>query len=238
MRFRIDLKIFIFLILFYLTNQIQIYVLIMCFAIIHELGHLLTGIVLGFKPNKIELTPFGLSIGFKINLKDYNKKIKKAKAIEEKKIIIAMAGPVANLLIMFIIYKLNINIYEKIMIIYSNLLLVLFNILPILPLDGGRILKGILHIYLGRNKAEKYSCNISFCILTILTAISSIAILYFKNIAIFLGVVFLWILYLKEEKLYKNRNRLYELIKEEKERECLESEVNIKYKESIENKIN
>ena len=231
MRFRIDLKIFIFLILFYLTNQIQIYALIMCFAIVHELGHLLTGIILGFKPNKIELTPFGLSIGFKVNLKDYNKKIKRANAIEEKRIIIAMAGPVVNLLIIFIIDKLNINIYEKIMIIYSNLLLVLFNTLPILPLDGGRILKGILHIYLGKDKAEKYSCNISFGALIILTAISSIAILYFKNIAIFLGVIFLWILYLKEEKLYKNRNRLYELIKEEKE-------ANIKYQETIENKIN
>ncbi|MBS5857375.1 MAG: site-2 protease family protein [Clostridia bacterium] len=231
MRFRIDLKIFIFLILFYLTNQIQIYALIMCFAIVHELGHLLTGIILGFKPNKIELTPFGLSIGFKVNLKDYNKKIKRANAIEEKRIIIAMAGPVVNLLIIFIIDKLNIDIYEKIMIIYSNLLLVLFNTLPILPLDGGRILKGILHIYLGKNKAEKYSCNISFGALIILTAISSIAILYFKNIAIFLGVIFLWILYLKEEKLYKNRNRLYELIKEEKE-------ANIKYQETIENKIN
>ena len=231
MRFRIDLKIFIFLILFYLTNQIQIYALIMCFAIVHELGHLLTGIILGFKPNKIELTPFGLSIGFKVNLKDYNKKIKRANAIEEKRIIIAMAGPVVNLLIIFIIDKLNIDIYEKIMIIYSNLLLVLFNTLPILPLDGGRILKGILHIYLGKNKAEKYSCNISFGALIILTAISSIAILYFKNIAIFLGVIFLWILYLKEEKLYKNRNRLYELIKEEKK-------ANIKYQETIENKIN
>lgn len=231
MRFRIDLKIFIFLILFYLTNQIQIYALIMCFAIVHELGHLLTGIILGFKPNKIELTPFGLSIGFKVNLKDYNKKIKRANAIEEKRIIIAMAGPVVNLLIIFIIDKLNIDIYEKIMIIYSNLLLVLFNTLPILPLDGGRILKGILHIYLGKNKAEKYSYNISFGALIILTAISSIAILYFKNIAIFLGVIFLWILYLKEEKLYKNRNRLYELIKEEKE-------ANIKYQETIENKIN
>lgn len=231
MRFRIDLKIFIFLILFYLTNQIQIYALIMCFAIVHELGHLLTGIILGFKSNKIELTPFGLSIGFKVNLKDYNKKIKRANAIEEKRIIIAMVGPVVNLLIIFIIDKLNIDIYEKIMIIYSNLLLVLFNTLPILPLDGGRILKGILHIYLGKNKAEKYSCNISFGALIILTAISSIAILYFKNIAIFLGVIFLWILYLKEEKLYKNRNRLYELIKEEKE-------ANIKYQETIENKIN
>lgn len=231
MRFRIDLRIFIFLILFYLTNQIEIYTLIMCFAIVHELGHLLTGIILGFKPNKIELTPFGLSIGFKVNLKDYNKKIKRANAIEEKRIIIAMAGPVVNLLIIFIIDKLNIDIYEKIMIIYSNLLLVLFNTLPILPLDGGRILKGILHIYLGKNKAEKYSCNISFGALITLTAISSIAILYFKNIAIFLGVIFLWILYLKEEKLYKNRNRLYELIKEEKE-------ANIKYQETIENKIN
>ena len=83
----------------------------------------------------------------------------------------------------------------------------------------------------GKNKAERYTSNISFVTLLILTAISSIAILYFKNIAIFLGVIFLWILYLKEEKLYKNRNRLYELIKEEKE-------ANIKYQETIENKIN
>jgi len=231
MRFRIDLRIFIFLILFYLTNQIEIYTLMMCFAIIHELGHLVTGIALGFKPNKIELNPFGLSIGFKLKLKDYNKKIKRANVIEEKKIIIAMAGPLVNILIMFIINKLNINIYEKTMIMYSNLLLFLFNILPILPLDGGRILKGILHIYIGKNKAEKYSCNISFATLIILTAISSIAILYFNNIAIFLGVIFLWILYLKEEKIYKNRNKLYELIKEEEE-------ANIKCQETIENKIN
>lgn len=238
MKFRIDLRIFIFLILFYLTNQIEIYVIIMLFAIIHELSHLLVGFLLGFEPNKIELNPFGLSIGFKLNLKDYNRKIKKANIIEEKKIIVSMAGPIVNLLIIFIVNSLNINIYEKTMIIYSNLLLVLFNTLPILPLDGGRILKGILHIYFGKNKAEKYTCNISFCILIILTAISSIAILYFKNIAIFLGIIFLWILYLKEEKLYENRKKLYELVKEEKNKEIIENEVDIKCEETIENKVN
>ena len=238
MRFRIDLRIFIFLILFYLTNQIEIYTVIMCFAIIHELGHLVTGIVLGFKPNKIELNPFGLSIGFKLNLKDYNKKIKKANVIEEKKIIVAMAGPIVNLLVIYIVKGLNINIYEKIVIIYSNLVLVLLNILPILPLDGGRILNGILHIYFGVNKAEKYTCNISFCILILLTAISSIAILYFKNIAIFLGIIFLWTLYLKEERFYENRNRLYKLIIEKDKKSYLKNEVDIKYKETIENKIN
>jgi len=238
MRFRIDLRIFIFLILLYLTNQIEIYALIMCFAIIHELGHLLAGIVLGFRPNKIEINPFGVSIGFKVNLKDYNKKIKKANIIEEKKIFVAMAGPIVNLLIIFIANSLNINIYEKIMIIYSNLLLILFNILPILPLDGGRILKGILHINFGRDKAEKYTCNISFVLLIILTAISSIVILYFKNIAIFLAIIFLWILYMKEEKVYQNRKKIYELIRKENKKEFMGEEVDIKYSETIENKIN
>ena len=50
MRFRIDLKIFAFIILFVITRQIEIYSLIMGFAIIHELTHMLVGIILGFKP--------------------------------------------------------------------------------------------------------------------------------------------------------------------------------------------
>lgn len=238
MRFRIDLRVFIFLILFYLTNQIEIYALIMCFAIIHELGHLLAGIVLGFSPNKIEINPFGVSIGFKMNLKDYNKKIKKANIIEEKKIFVAMAGPIVNLLVIFIVNNLNINIYEKTMVIYSNLLLILFNLLPIVPLDGGRILKGILHINFGKEKAEKYICDISFILLIILTAISSIAILYFKNIAIFIGIIFLWILHMQEEKVYQNRKKIYELIRKENKKEFIGEEVDIKYSETIENKIN
>ena len=129
MRFRIDLRIFIFLILFYVTNQIQIYVLIMCFAIIHELGHLLAGLVLGFKPNKIEMNPFGLSISFKFNLKDYNKRIKKAKLIEEKKIFVAMAGPIVNLLIILIINGLLIVVTNlKIMVQfgYQGLIIIFF----------------------------------------------------------------------------------------------------------------
>lgn len=54
MRFRIDLKIFIIIILFYLTKQIQIYALIMIFALIHELAHLLAGILIKMKPEKLE----------------------------------------------------------------------------------------------------------------------------------------------------------------------------------------
>ena len=77
MRFRIDLKIFILVILFFITNQIKIYAMIMLFAMIHEFGHLLAGILLGMKPAKIEIRPFGVSIDFDIKGKDYNVKIKK-----------------------------------------------------------------------------------------------------------------------------------------------------------------
>ena len=74
MRFRIDLKIFVFLIIFYFTKQIEIYAMIMFFALIHELGHLLAGLLLGMKPEKIELMPFGVSISFKIKVEEYKKR--------------------------------------------------------------------------------------------------------------------------------------------------------------------
>ena len=75
MRFRIDLKIFVFFILFILTKQIKIYAVMMIFAIIHEMGHILAGIILGLKPGKMELMAYGISVSFKTNLEEYNKKI-------------------------------------------------------------------------------------------------------------------------------------------------------------------
>lgn len=86
MRFRIDLKIFLFIILFCLTNQIEIYAMIMVFAIIHEFGHLLAGICIGMRAEKLEIMPFGVRVSFKMVPKDYNKKIKKGNLLEIKNI--------------------------------------------------------------------------------------------------------------------------------------------------------
>ena len=147
MRFRIDLKIFAFIILFVITRQIEIYSLIMGFAIIHELTHMLVGIILGFKPEKLELNPLGLSLAFKPNYEDYNLKIKNANAFEVKKIIVALAGPMINLIIAIITGFITTQSKITNLIFYANLLIAIFNLLPIYPLDGGRILQGILHIF-------------------------------------------------------------------------------------------
>ena len=176
MRIRIDLKIFIFLILFYFTNQVRIYLIIMFFSIIHEIGHILTGLILKMKVEKLEVMPFGLSVAFYINFNDKYFKI--------KEILVALAGPLTSLALA--IYIKNIEV------VYSNILILLFNLIPLYPLDGGRIIKGILQIKLDSIKTKNIINKISYITMIIFTIISSIAVYYYKNVAIFLTCMFLW----------------------------------------------
>ncbi len=222
MRFRIDLKIFIFLIIFYFTKQIEIYAMIMLFALIHELGHLLAGLLMGMKPEKIELMPFGVSISFKIKVEEYNKKIKKGNMLEIKKILVALAGPLTNFIIIIIASNINIDLFKALIIIYTNFLIMIFNLLPIYPLDGGRILKGILHINFGIRKSEFYTNIISKITVAIITILSSVLILYIHNIAIALIDMYLWYLVIKEDIIYKKREKILENINQK----TLENETN------------
>ena len=212
MQFKVDLKIFLFLILFYITGQLGEYAVILILAFVHELGHLLAGIILGMKPAKLELKPYGISISFKINPNDYNKKIAKGNLLELKKAIVACAGPVTNLIIIIITLNLRLNIFTSLLIIYSNILLIIFNLIPMYPLDGGRIVKSLIYLFLGKKKAEKYTNNISFIFLIIVTFMGSVATFYFENLAIFLIIICLWLIYIKEDITYKKKIKIYDLI--------------------------
>ena len=199
MKIRIDLKIFIFLAIFYFTNQIKIYMIIMFFSFLHELGHIIAGVILKMKLEKIEILPCGFSSSFKENLMDYKYKLKNANLLELKKIIIAIAGPILSVILAILFTYIDITYITKQDAIYSNLLIAIFNLIPIYPLDGGRIIKGILHIELGKDKSEYIINSISKTTIVILTIISSIAVYCLKNVAIFLVCIFLWSLIWKEK---------------------------------------
>ena len=215
MKIRIDLKIIIFLILFYLTNQIEIYLTILFFCIIHELGHLFTGLALKLKPENIEIMPYGLSLKLKTNPKDVNKKIGKGNILEVKKIIIALAGPIVSLALSIIFLYIDPIFITKQDAVYSNILILLFNLIPLYPLDGGRIIKSILHIKYGNKFSKKFVYIMSNIIMIILSFIFSIAVFYFQNIAYFLICILLWIITLEENKKYRNYIKLNDILNNE-----------------------
>lgn len=208
MNIKINLNIFFFLILFIITNQIEVYALIMLFALIHEMGHLLCGLILKFEAESLRIMPLGFSIEFKTNIDDYNKKILKSNVVSLKKLLISLAGPVTNIVIIIISALLHLNE----IIIYSNLIILIFNLIPIYPLDGGRIIKNLSKILVGNKKAQYYQNKISNIFVIIITIISSIAVYYYKNIGILLAVIFIWILNIHENKKYNLYKKIYKSI--------------------------
>lgn len=217
MSIKIDLMVFLLIILFCITSQIEIYLILLLFAIIHELGHLIVGLLLGFKPKEIQINMAGVRAEFKPEVDEYNKKILKGSSLSVKKAIIAMAGPITNFLIIFIfqiISAVNSNFILSNIgknIIYANFLIGIFNLIPIYPLDGGRITKEIIHIFKGLKKSYIYTYKISKITIIILTAISSIAILYLKNFAIIIILAYLWSLVFIERIRYKRKMLLFSI---------------------------
>lgn len=191
MRIRIDLKIFIFLIIFYLTKQIKIYLIIMFFCFFHEMGHIFVGLMLKTKLEKLEVMSFGLSASFGIDFNDKN--------FEIKQIFIALAGPITSLVLAIVCKYINFAHITTQEAVYSNILILLFNLIPIYPLDGGRIIKGVLHIKFGAIQSENLINKISNITIIILTIISSITVYYYQNIAIFLSCICLWGIVLQEK---------------------------------------
>ena len=212
LKLRIDLKIITVILIFLFTGQLKGYCVIMFFCFLHELGHIIVANFFKMKVEKIEILPCGFSSTFsvKLNLNSKN--------YELKKILVALGGPIVSLMLVILSQYVKFYGITQQEAMYSNLLILLFNLLPLYPLDGGRILKGILNMKLGNIKAEYIVDKISSITIILVTIISSIAVYYFKNVAIFLVCIFLWNVILGDE--FK-RNFQLNSIKNKKERKAL-----------------
>lgn len=197
MKIKVDLKIFLIIILYILTQNIEVFAMSFIFILLHELGHAITGIILGLKIKKININVFGLSIEFE----NYGKER------INNKIIIDMAGPAINI-ISFIVAV----IFKNKEIAYINILLAIINLLPIYPLDGGRIVKNLLLKKHNYKQVVGYTEKISKNTLIIITAVSSLVILYIKNFGIFLVIIYLWSIALKEWKKNQIIKRAFQAI--------------------------
>lgn len=135
--------------------------------IIHELGHALVAKNFNYKINKIIIYPYG---GLTKIDKNINTNI-------NNDIIVAIFGIIMQELYYLVILFLFKNgfIREYIYNLFSlyNKSMLIFNILPIIPLDGSKIINLILSKYINYNLSN---------ILTIVISFISIYILLFSNI--------------------------------------------------------
>lgn len=116
---------------------VLLYTLFLLF--IHDLGHYVMVLIMRQRVNCILVYPFGLSMH--VENMEYSNSI--------YEILIAMGGPLSIYISSFLLYMfyrwdlISISFYEYLFDLNFNIFL--FNILPIYPLDGGRILHGLCH---------------------------------------------------------------------------------------------
>ncbi len=217
MQIKIDMKILIFLLIFQITGQIQIYILLMIFACLHELSHMIIGSILGFKPTTFEVKPIGFSVSFYNVIKDYSKKIRKGNLLEFKRIFVYLAGPLSNLIIAVILFGINIDFFVKQEIMYINLIIAMVNLLPIYPLDGGRIVKSLIHILFGLRQSYIITERISWAVTIIILASASLFILKVKNFGLLAMLVYLLAIRIIEGDRMNKKLKLYDALSTEKE---------------------
>ena len=188
MRIKVDVKIFFIIILYIFMQSTKIFALTFIFILLHELGHLVTGITIGLKVKKINIHISGLSVEFENYGKQRN----------SNKIVVDIAGPLINIIALVIAI-----IIKQEEIAYINLLLAIVNLLPIYPLDGGQILRTLLRKRFTYKETINFIESISQYTLIILTAIASCYLLIGKNIGIFIAILYLWTIIFKEKRKNK-----------------------------------
>jgi stage IV sporulation protein FB len=145
------------------TGQFTELITLFALVIMHELGHVFTAISLGWRVSSMELLPFG----------GVAKVDESGTTTAKEEILVALAGPFVNVVMMAVgLILLWTGLWEASwaeFFIRGNLFIACFNLLPIWPLDGGKVLQALLSMILPFRKSVKYcigwSCALSFALI-------------------------------------------------------------------------
>ena len=194
-KLNIHITTYLIILISFLAGYFEIVFLTILSIIIHELGHFLTASLLQLKVKEIRIFMFGgvtiLDESLTIDIK--------------KEIITLIMGPLTEIFFLLLIYTFYKNGYVSTktweLLLNINILLLSFNLLPILPLDGGKLLNNILDLFFSYNLSHKITITIS--ILTI-----PIILKYDNKIIAYLLILFLIIKNIEEINIHK-----YKIIK-------------------------
>jgi stage IV sporulation protein FB len=123
---------------------------------LHEVGHLVVSKLVKIPAKNLTLMVTGGMVEFYDDYEQYT---------PWKKLLITLGGPLVNVIIMFIIgFDVNVVDGHPDTILDSikamNIVLLLFNILPLYSLDGGRIIQTLIELKVNNFELSKYYASI------------------------------------------------------------------------------
>ena len=140
-----------FLLLLFLCGYLKLGLIIFSIVLIHELGHVFFIKLFNYKIESITIYPFG---GYTKIYKDINTPV-------AKELVIASGGILLQIMLFIIIYFIPISGITKVLFYKYNLSILLFNLIPIIPLDGSIICNSLFNKFFSFKMSYYFTMFIS-----------------------------------------------------------------------------
>jgi stage IV sporulation protein FB len=169
-------------------GQLKYVLIFLTIVLLHEGGHFFALLLFKGELQKITLTV----VGGIIDVNDY-------KLNNLQNLIVSLSGITINVLIILIIKNIYIDSAIKEVILSYNKLMIAFNLLPIYPLDGFRIIEVFLNMVFDYEYAQDLSTIVSSFFLILICMYGMIS----KSGAIIIISIFLFLKMLERRKVLK-----------------------------------
>ncbi|MEO2026122.1 MAG: site-2 protease family protein [Fuerstiella sp.] len=162
-------------------------------VVLHELGHALAARRFGVRTRDIILMPIGGVA-----------RLEKMPKHPREELIVAIAGPAVNVIIASVLLAITVPLIgvDGLMtptslgtslvgkVIAVNLAMIVFNMLPAFPLDGGRVLRALLSLGMGHLRATRIAAKVGQT-MAVLLGVAGLFVLYNPMLIFIAGFVFL-----------------------------------------------
>lgn len=185
-----------------LGNTLFILTLFVC-VVLHEYGHALTARRYDIRTQDITLLPIGGVA-----------RLERMPAKPSQEFVVAVAGPLVNLVIavtlfvvltafgatpsLFAVSWPGESFLERLLTI--NVMLILFNLIPAFPMDGGRILRAVLAMQMDYTQATRIAARLGQGIAVVFGLIG-----FFVNPLLVITALFVWMGAAQEAELVESR---------------------------------
>lgn len=152
----------------------------------HELGHLFAMWVFESSPKQIRLIPASVQV------------VRKADSVKRSgETAVALSGPIVNIILFVSLYINYVSFKNEISLYYAllNLVIGLFNLIPVMGLDGGTVLFNILCRKKSVEKAVAVMRTITILTAVLVIAVGVVLALRHKfNLSVFIIGVYLFVM--------------------------------------------